>query len=97
MGIFDGVPLPVRKPAISEEPDDVSYINAQKAGLFVPVVSHCTPLKQGDYIGDILNPLTGEVEVKILSPMDGILFTLREYPIVDEGSLIARIYKNKEA
>ena len=28
---------------------------------------------------------------RISSPTDGIVFTLREYPIVNEGSLIARI------
>ena len=48
-------------------------------------------MKKGEHIGDILNPLTGEIAQKILSPADGIVFTLREYPIVSEGSLIARI------
>ncbi|NCB14140.1 MAG: succinylglutamate desuccinylase, partial [Erysipelotrichia bacterium] len=28
-------------------------------------------------------------------PNDGILFTLREYPVVYEGSLIARIFGEK--
>lgn len=95
MGIWEGKEMEVRRPMISEKPDEVFYINAAKAGLFVPVVGHCTELKKGDYIGDVLNPLTGEAEEKILSPSDGILFTLREYPIVDEGSLIARIYNHK--
>jgi hypothetical protein len=27
----------------------------------------------------------------VLSPVDGTLFTLREYPLVYEGSLLARI------
>ena len=35
----------------------------------------------------------GEVLDEILSPVKGVLFTLREYPVVDEGSLIARILK----
>ena len=97
MGIWDGENTEVRRPMISENPEDVYYINAAKAGLFVPVVGHCTELKRGDYIGDVLNPLTGEAEETILSPSDGILFTLREYPIVDEGSLIARIYDHKRS
>ena len=37
--------------------------------------------------------MTGEVLVKVESPCDGLVFTLREYPVVDEGSLIARILR----
>ena len=48
-------------------------------------------MKKDGHIGDILNPLTGEINERILAPTDGIVFTLREYPIVNEGSLIARI------
>ena len=45
----------------------------------------------GDQIGDIVNPLTGKVSERVYSPCAGMVFTLREYPVVDEGSLIARI------
>ena len=44
-------------------------------------------------LGDILNPLTGEVQERLLAPAEGIVFTLREYPIVSEGSLIARLLR----
>ena len=37
------------------------------------------------------DPLTGEILQTLRSPSDGLLFTLREYPVVYEGSLIARI------
>ena len=30
-------------------------------------------------------------DAEVRSPVDGVLFTLREYPIVYEGSLMARI------
>ena len=69
----------------------MSFINAGVSGVFVPAVEHWKDVKQGEHIGDILNPLTGEIAERILSPADGIVFTLREYPIVSEGSLIARI------
>ena len=48
-------------------------------------------VKKGNPIGDILNPLTGEISEHITAENDGIVFTLREYPIVSQGSLIARI------
>ena len=57
----------------------------------MPAVEHWEDVKQGEHIGDILNPLTGEIAQRILAPAGGIVFTLREYPIVSEGSLIARI------
>ena len=45
----------------------------------------------GELIGQILNPINGTVEEEIVSPEDGLLFTLREYPVVMPGSLIARV------
>ncbi len=90
LGIWSGeVPTP-KTPIISED-GEVSFINARKSGVFVPSVEHWKNVKKGDHIGDILNPLTGEIHQKITSETDGIVFTLREYPIVSEGSLIARI------
>jgi hypothetical protein len=32
----------------------------------------------------------------VLSPADGFVFTMRTYPIVYEGSLIARIYQENK-
>ena len=39
----------------------------------------------------IADPLTGAVSQSLKSPVAGLIFTLREYPVVYEGSLIARI------
>lgn len=90
LGIWSGEVITPRKPIISED-GEVSYINAGRAGVFVPAVEHWKNVKRGDPIGNILNPLTGEINERILAQRDGIVFTLREYPIVSEGSLIARI------
>lgn len=90
MGIWTGDTITPKEPIISED-GEVSFINAGSSGVFVPAVEHWKDVKKGKHIGDILNPLTGEIAERILSPTDGIVFTLREYPIVSEGSLIARI------
>lgn len=90
LGIWSGDITEPKEPIISED-GEVSFINAGKSGVFVPTVEHWKNVNEGDHIGDILNPLTGEINEKILAPTDGIVFTLREYPIVSEGSLIARI------
>ena len=90
MGIWSGGTITPKKAIVSED-GEVSFLNAGCSGVFVPVVEHWEDVKKGEHIGDILNPLTGEVAQPIASPVDGIVFTLREYPIVSEGSLIARI------
>lgn len=96
LGMWKGkTPIP-RKPIISKDPEDVSYLNARVGGLFIQKVKHWEKLKKGDLIGQIINPLSGKVLDNVLSPVDGILFTIREYPVVDEGSLIGRLLR-KEA
>lgn len=95
MGIWQGETVKPRKPIISENPEDVSYLNASTAGIFVPNVKHWEKLEKGDHIGSIIDPLRGEVLDRILSPVDGILFTIREYPIVDAGSLVGRLLRKE--
>ena len=90
MNIWKGEVSPVREPIISTE-KEVEFVNAKSSGIFMPCVDHLDEIKKGDTIGEILNPLTGEIEEKVISPCDGMIFTLREYPVVYEGSLIARV------
>lgn len=93
LGLWKGETRPVRKPIISRDPKDVAYLNATRGGLFVPAVRHWEELKQGELIGQIIDPLSGGVRDEVIAPMDGILFTIREYPIVDEGSLVGRLLR----
>ncbi len=96
LGIWQGDVKEPRTPMISDNPEDVTYFNATCAGLFVPSAKHLQMLKAGDEIGKIVDPLQGEVLDRILAPVDGILFTIREYPIVDEGSLMGRLLRVRE-
>ena len=96
LGIWKGDTIVPRQPILSEDPDDVSYLNAATSGVFVQDVKHWEMLKKGDLIGRIIDPLRGTVLDEVQSPVDGILFTIREYPIVDEGSLVGRLLR-KEA
>ena len=90
MDIWTGEVLGIREATISRE-KEVQVINSKTSGIFMSCVNHLAEIKKGDRIGKILNPLTGEVEEKVISPCDGMIFTLREYPVVYSGSLIARI------
>lgn len=94
LGIWQGETKQPRKPIVSENADDVCYLNAAVAGIFVPQVKHWEKLKKGTLIGSIIDPLNGKVLDNITSPVNGLLFTIREYPVVDAGSLIGRILKD---
>lgn len=90
MGIWqEDVPVS-HKPVVSED-GKVSFLNAAHSGIFIKNAMHGDCVKTGDFIGSIVNPMTGEELDHVTSPVDGLLFTIREYPVVDEGSLIARI------
>jgi predicted deacylase len=77
-------------PLVADD-DNVLYLNAETSGLFVPAVAHWNAVRKGDLLGRVVAPLRGEVLSEVRSPVDGVLFTLREYPLVYEGSLLARI------
>lgn len=95
LGIWQGEVASVRTPMISKDPDDVSYLNATASGLFVPEVKHGARLSEGDLIGRIVDPLCGKILDEVKSPQAGLLFTIRDYPIVDEGSLMGRVLKEE--
>ncbi|MCM1056063.1 MAG: M14 family metallopeptidase [Firmicutes bacterium] len=95
LGIWNGEVTPVRKPIISRDPEDVCYLNAGVSGVFIPGVRHGARLKKGELIGQIVDPLCGKVLDEVRTPEDGMLFTIREYPVVVEGSLMGRLLKKE--
>lgn len=90
MGIWDGPAIRPKEPIISTD-GHVGFVNANHSGIFIPRVEHWNHIRKGEVIGEILNPLKGKVEETLYAPFDGMVFTLREYPIVNSGSLIARV------
>lgn len=92
MGVWTGETIEPKNPIISED-GEVGFINANAPGIFVPSVDHWESVSEGQVIGRILDPLRGEVLEEAKAPISGMLFTLREYPVVSFGSLIARVLK----
>lgn len=90
-GILDIEPLKVRFP-IQSHVGEVAYLNAACPGLFVPAIEHCQVIEKGSVVGHIVSALSGEVLDEVIAPIAGILFTIRAYPIVYEGSLLGRIF-----
>ena len=90
LGMWSAPVMPVAPPIVSSD-GFVSFVNAPCPGIFIPAVEHGTHVEQGQRLGAVVDPLTGETCETLTSPAEGLLFTLREYPVVYEGSLIARI------
>ncbi len=95
LGIWKGSAVKAREPIVSGSDDSVVFFNAPKAGIFIPAAKHWETLEKGDVVGRIVNPLEGEIMAEIRTPETGILFTIREYPVVDEGSLVGRLLKTQ--
>jgi predicted deacylase len=87
----DDTALP--KPIICKG-DHVTFLNAETSGVFLTELKCGINVSRGQVIGQIVDPLRGIVLSTVTSPVDGYLFTIRAYPIVYEGSLMARIYNS---
>lgn len=90
LGMWSGETEPVKEPIVSRD-RAVEFVNSVADGIFVPCVEHWIDIKKGEHIGDVINPVTGKTEEYVTAPCDGKIFTLREFPIVYGGSLIARV------
>ena len=73
--------------------DHVIFLNAETSGVFITEQKCGIQVKKGEVIGQIVDPLRGVVLSTVKTPSDGYLFTIRAYPIVYEGSLMARIFR----
>lgn len=92
MGMWKDEKVVMEEPIVGKG-DCVEFLNAECSGVFLTDLKTGTNITVGQSIGQIVDPLTGTVLSDVKSPVDGFLFTIRAYPIVYEGSLMARIYK----
>lgn len=95
MGMWEGHVGSVQEPAISTD-GEVEFIRSKEVGVFLPAIAHNHYVKKGDKLGEIVSPLEGETLDEIIAQKGGLVFTLREYPLVREGSLLARILTGVE-
>lgn len=85
-------PISVPEPTVSTG-NQVCFINADASGVFLTEIKNNMIVEKGEKIGEVVSPLTGEVLQSVEAPAQGLLFTLRAYPIVYQGSLLARIHQ----
>ena len=93
MGIWEDAKPNVKEPIISTE-GEVSFFHANESGIFVAIIENLGVVKKGEHIGDLIEPISGTILQSVESPFDGIIFTLRENPVVYKGALLARIIHN---
>ncbi|MBR1816689.1 MAG: succinylglutamate desuccinylase/aspartoacylase family protein [Lachnospiraceae bacterium] len=95
MGIWNGKVIVPHVPSITND-DDMVYMNSESSGIFIPNVNLYEKVCIGDEIGKVVNVITGSVEEVIYAESNGMICSLRDYPVIEEGSLIARIVGGEE-
>ena len=90
MGIWQGEVGEIQYPVVSTD-GEVELIRSDITGVFLPAIEHNHYVKKGDKLGEIVSPLEGTVLEEIRAAKSGLVFSLREYPFVREGSLLLRI------
>ena len=71
--------------------DDVVTLLAGESGLFLPRTECGVRVQRGQVLGLVVDSLEGVVKSELKAPSTGLLFSLRAYPVVYPGSLLARI------
>lgn len=90
MGIWQGEVVEEKNVGITRD-DDITYFNAESSGLFIPELTVYDRVKEGDVIGRVVSVITGSVEEVIYSTCEGMICSIRDYPVIEEGSLLARV------
>ena len=90
MGIWTGETSVPREPLVTNDAE-MTFINSDVSGIFIPEVTVSSFVRKGSQIGTVIDVITGSVEEVVTAPRDGVISALREYPAIEEGSLLARI------
>lgn len=93
LGIWTGPAVEPKQSIYAENKESIEILSSTVSGMFVRETECGTHVEKGQLLGRIIDPLSGNVKCEILAPQEGLLFTIREYPVVEIGSLIGRIFK----
>lgn len=90
LGIWQGDAIIPREPLVTNDAE-MAFINSESSGIFIPEVKVSSFVRKGSCIGSVIDVITGSVEEVVTAPRDGVVCAMREYPAIEEGSLLARI------
>lgn len=66
-------------------------VRATRGGLYLPSGEVWGEIEAGAALGEVVDPLTGDVRETLLSPLAGRLIAQREQPVVYPGNLLVRV------
>ena len=90
--VFEGEVSPTKK-TVTVKKNDVEVIHCNTSGIFIPKIQIGSFVRENQVLGCIVRPILGAELEEVKSSCDGMIFSLREYPAVCEGELLARICK----
>ena len=90
--VFEGEVSPTKK-TVTVKKNDVEVIHCNTSGIFIPKIQIGSFVRENQVLGCIVRPILGAELEEVKSSCDGLIFSLREYPAVCEGELLARICK----
>lgn len=90
LGMWSGDVVAAKEPIYAES---ACIITSKTPGLFIREVKCGDKVEKGQKLGSVINPLEGTVKEEVIAPESGLLFTVREYPVVEVGSLLGRIFR----
>lgn len=90
--VFEGEVSPMKK-TVTVKKNDVEVIHCNTSGIFIPKIQIGSFVRENQVLGCIVRPILGAELEEVKSSCDGMIFSLREYPAVCEGELLARICK----
>jgi predicted deacylase len=79
------------------QPGQVFQAHSRHGGIFVNEGKLGRIVEKNEPLGQIVNPVQGEILEDVKSPEKGLLFTIREQPLTYEGSLLARVAIDDES
>ena len=97
-GVLASLPanIPAMPAPLVVYPRGVGQTLAQQAGLFVSRANVGQRVGEDEVIGEIIDPLAGQILQRVTAPGKGLLFTLRQQPAVHAGALLARVALDRE-
>ena len=72
---------------------DLMPVKSYDAGFYRPLKSPGDPVSHGELIGEVLDPLEGDVKSQIISQTDGIVFFAHTAPIVMGNEVVYKIIR----
>ena len=90
--VFEGEVSPTKK-TVTVKKNDVEVIHCNTSGIFIPKIQIGSFVRENQVLGCIVRPILGAELEEVKSSCDGMIFSLRDYPAVCEGELLARICK----